>query len=260
MTKSQTAIARRCPGAFAALAVLGLGLSSPPAASAAKISKESFVSEGAERTYYLAGPKAIEPGARVPLVLLLHGSGRDGRSLVEKWNRLAEKESFLVAGLDSKVSDYWAPPGDGPAPLRDLVDHLSAEYPVDPRRVYLFGHSAGGSFALQMGLLESRYFAAVAVHAGALQNGSETWLPERATRKIPIYIAVGDRDAYFPLPTVHATGDALEAEGIPVTLVEMPNHDHWYYDKAPRINAAAWEFLSAHALEDDPVYEERRFQ
>lgn len=242
-----------------AVIALAVALAAPSEALAAKIRKESFVSGGAERVYYLVVPKTEGDGP-MPLVLLLHGSGRDGRSLAEKWKKLAEKEDILVAGLDSKVSDYWAPPEDGPQALRDLVDHLSAQHPVDPRRVYLFGHSAGAAFALQMGILESRYFAAVAIHAGALQESTLSWLPSRASRKIPIYIAVGDRDAYFPLPTVRATRDALAAEGIPVTLVEMPNHDHWYYDQAPRINRAAWEFLSAHALDADPVYEEHQFQ
>ena len=248
------------PARAAAAAALALILLGPAAAEAAKkISKESFDSEGTERTYYFAGPQEVEPGRELPLLVLLHGSGRDGRSLVEKWHRLARKEGFFVAGLDSTVSDYWAPPEDGPGALRDLVEHLSAAHPIDPRRVYLFGHSAGGIFALQMGLLESRYFAAVAVHAGALRDAID-WLPSFASRKIPIYIAVGDRDAYFPLDSVRATRDALDAEGIPVTLVEMPNHDHWYYDKAPRINAAAWEFLEGHSLGEDPVYEERAFE
>ena len=46
---------------------------------------------------------------------------------------------------------------------------LKSKYPINPRRVYLFGHSAGASFALHMSLMESQYFAAAAIHAGALR-------------------------------------------------------------------------------------------
>ncbi len=47
---------------------------------------------------------------------------------------------------------------------------LKTKYPINPRRVYLFGHSAGAIFALHMSLMESQYFAAAAVHAGALRG------------------------------------------------------------------------------------------
>ena len=244
----------------AAAAVLVALVFTGHAAAATKMTKETFSSGGRERVYYLAEPKDLDPAKPVPLVILLHGSGRDGASLVEKWKKLAEKEGFIVAGPDASDSAFWKAPQDGPAMLRDLVDHLRTRFPVDPRRVYLFGHSAGACFALQMGLFESRYFAAVAIHAGALRNGEEKWLPAMATRKIPFYIAVGDQDAYFPLDLVHATRDALREQGFPIELVEMPHHDHWYYDLAPKINQAAWTFLTTHALDEDPVYEEREIR
>lgn len=256
MTSHSLPMSFRRGALLAAVVCLAL----PRPATAAKISRHTFESGGDERVYYLALPKDFDAAAPVPLVILLHGSKRDGRSLVEKWDGLARKEGFIAVGPDSAVSDWWEPGTDGPDFLRDLVDHLAAQYPVDPLRVYLFGHSAGAGFALQMGLLESRYFAAAALHAGALSPGTEEWLPAKAERKIPYHMAVGTRDAYVPLERARATRDALAAAGIPVELVEMPNHDHWYYDLAPRINRAAWEFLSAHALEEEPVFEKHRFQ
>ena len=251
--RQQTA-ARPLFAAFATLLLISL---TQPAA-AAKISRETFRSGGTERVYYLATPKTMD--APVPLVILFHGSGHVGRSLVEKWDSLAAKEGFIAVGPDATHTEYWQAPDDGPDFLRDLVDHLADRFPVDRRRIYLFGHSAGAGFALQMGLLESRYFAAAAIHAGALDESTESWLPAKANRKIPFHIAIGVRDQYVPLERVRGTRDALEAAGIPVELVEMPHHDHWYYDIAPRINRAAWAFLSAHSLDEDPVFEPHRFE
>lgn len=237
-----------------------LALSLPSLIEAAKIPKETFRSGGQERVYYLAVPPKLDPGKPVPLLIVLHGSDRNGLSLVEKWQKLAEKDGFVVAGPDALHPAYWKATDDGPVFLRDLVDHLRAKYPIDPRRVYLFGHSGGAGFALQMGCLESRYFAAVAIHAGSFIEGEEKWLPTRAARKIPFHIAVGDRDPYFPLATVRATRDALKDQGFPVELVEMPHHDHWYYDLAPKINEEAWRFLAANSLSEDPIYEERELR
>jgi hypothetical protein len=82
---------------------------------------------------------------------------------------------------------------------------------------------------------------------------------ERAKRKIPISIQVGDSDQYFPLKAVRATRDALNGEGFAAELIEMPGHDHWYYDLAPKINRTAWDFLKTRSLEKDPHYESYDF-
>ncbi len=232
-------------------------LSFTSAAAKDDITKELITSKGKTRAYYLYVPSTIKPSSPVPLIVMLHGSGHVGMSLVEKWKDLAKREGIIIAGPDSTDSRSWSSPQDGPDFLHDLVEELKAKYPINPRRVYLFGHSAGAIFSLQMSLLESQYFAATAVHAGALRpNDSD--LIDLAQRKIPIFIQVGDVDPFFSLKAVRATRDALNAKGFSVQLTELPGHDHWYYDLAPKINSSAWEFLKKYELESDPVY--RTFQ
>lgn len=241
-----------------ALAVLLLPLY-PAAARAQKITRETFPYEGKERSYYLFVPEAAKGPGKVPLLLTLHGSGRDGKSLVELWNKIAKKEGFVVAGPDAANPDYWQSSTDGPGFLKELVDSLSARLPIDPRRVYLFGHSAGAVSALSLSMLESQYFAATAIHAGSWRKPEYFSVMRHAKRKIPLYIASGDKDVYFPIQSVRETRDRLTAAGFPVELKEMPGHDHWYYDLGPRINREAWEFLKRHSLSEDPRYEEHRF-
>jgi dienelactone hydrolase len=105
-----------------------------------------------------------------------------------------------------------------------------------------------------MSLMESQYFAATAIHAGALGSDGMD-LIELAKRKIPISIQVGDSDQFFPLKDVRATRDALKEGGFPVDLIEIPNHDHWYYDKAAKFNQTAWEFLKKYELDAEPLYQ-----
>src|SRR5689334_856582 len=136
-----------------------------------KVSKEKIESGGRKRTYYLFAPSSLKPQA--PLVVLFHGSGRDGLSLVDKWKDLAAREGFVIAGPDSRSSNGWSIPDDGPEFIRDLVEALKAKYQLDARRVYLFGHSAGAVFALHLAMRESEYFAAAAVHAGAWREERE---------------------------------------------------------------------------------------
>jgi poly(3-hydroxybutyrate) depolymerase len=230
-----------------------------PALAGQGIVKETLESAGAPRTYYLYVPEHLPENAKVPLLLTFHGSGRDGRSLVEKWTQLADRKGFIVAGLDSKDKQYWAVPEDGPDLVKALVDRLQARYPVDSSRLYLFGHSAGAVFALKMGLMESEYFAAVAVHAGSFRQQDEYTVIRMATRKIPLKVIIGDRDAFFPLATATATADALKAHGFTVDLEVVKRHDHWYYDRAQQFNESAWSFLKDQRLAGEPNFLQYKF-
>ncbi|MEJ7714095.1 MAG: dienelactone hydrolase family protein [Pyrinomonadaceae bacterium] len=158
-------------------------------------------------------------------------------------------------GPDAINTAQWSQPADGPDFLHDLVEALKAKYPINPRRVYLFGHSAGAVFALGMSLIQSEYYAATAVHAGAWRERDDDQVARYAKRKIPLAIWIGTNDQYFPLKDARSTRDALQSEGIPIELHEMAGHDHWYYDLAPQINKDAWEFLKKHELPGDPRYE-----
>jgi dienelactone hydrolase len=80
-------------------------------------------------------------------------------------------------------------------------------------------------------------------------------LIDLAKRKIPISIQVGDSDEFFPLKAVRATRDALKEAEIPVELIEIENHDHWYYDKAAKFNQTAWDFLKKYELDAEPRYQ-----
>ncbi len=231
---------------------------SPLLVNAQEATKELIRSQGKERLYYLFVPKGINPSTPVPLIVLLHGSGRNGMSLIDKWKDLAKKEGVIIVGPDALTSQGWRIPEDGPDFIHELVEALKAKYPINARRVYLFGHSAGAGQALYLSLLESEYFAATTVHAGALQKEDDAYI-DRAKRKIPISIYVGTNDQLFPLPVVRSTRDALNARGFNSELTEIKGHTHWYYDRAEAINRSAWEFLKKHELAGEPKYEQHRF-
>ena len=236
----------------------------PARAAPGEITKETYESAGKKRAYYLYVPKGVAAAASspspspVPLLVTLHGSGRDGRSLVEKWKDLADKENFIVAGPDSLDRQSWDVPKDGPDGTYDLVETVKARHPVDPRRVYLFGHSGGAIFGLAISLLESEYFAAAAIHAGLLKPANYN-LIDAATRKTPIALMVGTKDPLFPLADVRATRDELNRRGFAVQLSEIPNHTHWYYDRAPELNRTLWDFLKQHRLDSEPRYVRHNF-
>jgi predicted esterase len=240
--------------AFLIIALIGLmGLSARQTlATPADVVHETMTSGGQKRSYYLFVPDNVK--APAPLVVLLHGSGHNGRSLIDKWQDLAEKEGFIIAGPDSEDPSAWVLGKDGPDFLHDLVEALKSKHPINPRRVYLFGHSGGAVFGLVMSTVASEYFAAVAVHAGAFRSKTEIEMISNVKRKIPISIWVGTSDPFFSLLEVRATRDAFGAKDIVVQVNEIPGHDHNYYGIAGRINASAWDFLKQVELSAEPKY------
>jgi len=214
----------------------------------------SFGSGGATHGYYLFIPEKAGSGL-APLLLLLHGSGHDGKSLIDPWLSMAKSEGIVLVAPDASNPQAWRFPQEGPQLFYDLLEMLRISHAeIDDRRMYVFGHSAGAIHGLDLGLMESEYFAAVAVHAGALSPQLAPLVPQ-APRKIPMAIWVGTNDSFFPLKVVRETRDTLNGAGFDVKLTELKGHTHDYYGSSGSINKEAWAFLKDKKLASDPKYQ-----
>ena len=206
------------------------------------------------RDYYVFVPGSIAPDTPAPVLLLLHGSYQSPLDVLPQWTEVAERAGLILAAPKSFADYGWRIHDDTPALMRDIVDDLATRRSIDRRRLYLFGHSAGGVHALTLGLLESQYFAAVAVHAGAWQQRDGFNAIPLARRKIPVWMTIGDQDRFFAMKDVTATEAALRNAGFAVTLTIIKEHDHSYTDVAPSVNRAAWEFFEPLGLAQPPVF------
>jgi poly(3-hydroxybutyrate) depolymerase len=219
-------------------------------ALAQKSEKHTTTFAGRQRTY-LTLP--VAPGGEpAPLLLLLHGSGRDSASILSPWQSLAKKERIVLVAPDSLNQAGWSIGTDGPDFFHQIIEEVGATGSVDPRRMYIFGHSAGGHHAMDLALLESEYFAAAAVHAGVLMEPGA--IIPRAERKIPVGMWNGIEDRTVPIEAARSTLNTLKKSGFPVVLTEMPRHTHDYYESAAKVNAEAWEMLKTTKLSADPKF------
>jgi poly(3-hydroxybutyrate) depolymerase len=226
--------------------VLSLIVASTASAKAGK--EVTFDHHDVPRSYVLFEPETHDDVP--PLLLLLHGSGRRGDSLIKPWKKLAEAEGVVLVAPNSADPMEWSPYEDSPSFFRAVLDHVEGSIPFDRSRVYVFGHSSGAVWGLQLGLLASEEIAAVAVHAGLVLEPGYPVI-DQATRKVPISIQVGDRDRFFPVDAVQSTVDYLNQKGFSPQLAVIRYHDHDYYRKAKQVNNAAWTFFSEHALTDN---------
>jgi len=227
---------------FCVLIAVALGVGEAGASAGQQI---EFSYKGTERSYFFYSPADLSDAP--PVIVLLHGSGRDGDSLIKKWKKLAETEKILLVAPNSLDPMEWSPYKDPPSFIRSVLAHVRESRSFDRSRVYVFGHSAGAVWALQLGLLSSREFSAVAVHAGLIPEEALP-LVDQAKRKTPISIQVGSRDPFFSVEDVAVTVDALERAGFAPEFTVIPKHDHDYYASAKAINLAAWEFLKGRRL------------
>jgi predicted esterase len=223
------------------------------------ISRERLTFDDRPRQYSLYVPTSVAATqGPLPLLVLLHGSGQAAENLLRFWTALADRERVLLVAPESADNDYWHMKVDGPTFIRGVVDTVASACPVDRRRTYLFGNSGGAVYGLTLALLESEYFAAAAVHAGAWRERAAFGAISYAKRKIPVSIFIGDLDEFFPLRSVRQTERALRDAGHPVSVTVLKGHTHWYRRVAPEVNDAAWKFLSAVSLASEPRASVRR--
>lgn len=122
-----------------------------------------------------------------------------------------------------------------------VFDLIRQEYPVDPKRTFLFGYSAGGQGSHYLGPKHADYWAAIAIGGSNAQPGSD--YPFAKLKNTPMMIFYGAADQPNINPS-HAMADALRQNGVEVVLKEYPGADH---DGAPSAATAdIFDFFDAH--------------
>lgn len=174
------------------------------------VTRGSIEVGGRRRTYLTYVPRGLAKGA--PLVLVLHGSGENGRRMrVEAgygFDRIADRHRFAVVYPDA-YEGYWdgcsivgssgANGGiDDVEFLTRLADALATELGVDPGRVFAAGSSRGGSMALRLALeAPSRFRAVAAVSASVpAPENFKCKLPSQGTSSV--MIMNGTKDPLVP--------------------------------------------------------------
>jgi poly(3-hydroxybutyrate) depolymerase len=194
------------------------------------------------------------------MVVLLHGSGSNGLFMLQRWQDIAAREHIVLLAPDSRRTDIgWDLHSDGPDYIHAAITAVAANHAIDFHRLYVFGQSGGAVYALNLAMLESEYFAAVAYHAGGWRKPAEYKFADYAKRKIPLAAFVGDKDEYFSVKSVQATENILKQHGIPAELHLLPGGVHAYLEVSADFHDTVWNFLKANALIDIPKYAPYRF-
>jgi poly(hydroxyalkanoate) depolymerase family esterase len=138
-----------------------------------------------ELGYRLYLPSGSSRRDSLPLIVMLHGCGQNPLSFSAgtRMNTLAE--DYRCAVLYPEQSKHSNPlccwnwfesaslAGQGEAAMiARLIGQVTERRPIDPRRVYLAGMSAGGAMACILAVRHSRLFAACAIHSGVMYGAA----------------------------------------------------------------------------------------
>lgn len=156
---------------------------------------------GASRTYLrLDGASGT---VAAPLVIVLHGGGGTGASMLPRWEAKAKTEKFIVAapngvGRSDRVGTWNAGGCCGYAMTSNsddvrfveaMIADIKLARPIDMNRIYVAGMSNGGMMAYKLGVALGDRLAGIAIVAGAMFGEEVT-----PTAALPVLIMHGLKD------------------------------------------------------------------
>ena len=182
--------------------------------------------------------------AATSILLLLHGSNRDGPTMLDMWQDEAERNGILLIAPSSRNPRNWSFDSDDISFMKSAVSEISDANSMSPAPIYGFAHSAGAIFMTHFSIRYGDYFKAAAVHAGAPSAAALESYYKYKKPRAPLTHFLGDKDHIFPVGNAKAAGEVQAAQGQAISLVVIKNHNHWYYDLAPFINKKAWAAMT----------------
>jgi polyhydroxybutyrate depolymerase len=146
------------------------------------------------RTYILHVPPSYLKNVDMPLVIVLHGFSATAQNMVD-WTHMddkADQEGFIVAypnGIaypwDERTPQAWNCGGpweewtaqtDDVGFINEMIEKITAQYSIDPTRIFITGHSNGSRMTHRLGFELSHKIAAIAPISGQVVYESEQFL------------------------------------------------------------------------------------
>ncbi|MBM3981255.1 MAG: hypothetical protein FJ304_13395 [Planctomycetes bacterium] len=163
-------------------------------------------------------PRGLDPKKPVPVVVALHGAGGSENLFFEGYGaghivKECRERGWLLVAPRSGLAF-----GGGP-PVPALLDQLAARYPIDPKRVFVVGHSMGAMQAVEQVQKHPGRFAALAA-----LGGGGTVRDAKAFAQLPVFVGVGEKDG-IALTMTRGLNKAL-AGGKNLTYKEYADIEH----------------------------------
>jgi len=220
-----------------------------------------FKEAGKDMEYALFVPSNYDKAKKWPLVVALHGLGSNPHQIIRYpgLTQQAEKHGYCVVapmgynsrgwyGSLGKRAARWRRPGDpenlGELSEKDVMNVLAIirdEFPIDPNRIYLMGHSMGGGGTWHLAMKFPKIWAALAPIAPAIYSSADSL---EKIKHIPVIVVQGEKDWLVPASGTRKWVAKMKQLGMEHIYIEVPDGDHLRpaFQKQPQI----FEFFNKH--------------
>ena len=222
-------------------------------------------------SYALYVPTRYSPAKPSPLIVLLHGLGSNPQQVIHYQGIIeeAEKRGYVVVapygynefggygawgqkrvrlpGLRAPAGAEEAPANLGELSEKDVLNVLALvrkEYRIDPKRIYLMGHSMGGGGTLYLGMKYPELWAALAPLSPAIYSAPSGL---EKIRKTPIIVVQGELDRLVQAENTRLWVDTMEKLKMDYRYIEIKGGDHIFSICAnPKMIGEVFDFFDKH--------------
>ena len=198
------------------------------------------------RTYLVHIPPSYDGETGVPLVILLHSYGNNGRlfCIRSEMNIKADQEGFIaVYPSGAPIRDKGWNAGfccgsamrqnvDDLGFIKSVIEKTKKRYNIDTNRIYVVGFSNGGMMTYRFAAEFSEEIAAIAVVGGQIGGNISDfrglWVIPKPSKPLPVIIFHGTNDSTVPYPGGRRPCDnPFERPFLPIYLSTNESVSFW---------------------------------
>jgi len=203
-----------------------------------RVQHRSYVMEATGETipYALFVPSSYDGSVAYPLMVSLHGAGRQYDWLMGYAGFLdrAERDGYIiVTPLGYTRRGGYGSRGDeeqdnlAEQDLVNVFGRVTEEFNIDPNRIFLWGHSMGGSGTYYIASKYPDIWAGLAAAAGGRMSAE--YVNEDAIKHIPFLVLQGSEDATVPVESSRGSVARMQELGMQHLYIEIEGGDHSFF-------------------------------
>ena len=183
--------------------------------------------------YKVCVPETLPETKTLGLIVAFHGRTGSENSMINPTTRPLKQLGILdqYVVLCGKSRDIGWTEVDHDSTMK-LIQWAMKTYPIDPRRIHLYGFSSGAFMATAFGWPHQKYFATVTAYCGAssTRRGGKKSPSRRkgalAESRTEFYFVHGDSDPVVPVTCTRSLCKELRAGGYRYIFRELDGHNH----------------------------------